>query len=139
MGMIKKKVKITNYADIVRSKDGAIPAGKIRSVQVEAIIDSGARMLCLPADLVETLGLEKIDKKTVRYANGEKDIKEIGSTVTLELMDRKTSCHVLIEKTGAPILVGQIPLEDLDLLIDMAKEDLVVNPESPYMPLAYMY
>lgn len=106
---------------------------------MEAIIDTGARMLCLPADLVEALGLEKIDKKTVRYANGEKDIKEIASTVTLELMERKTSCYVLIEKTGAPVLVGQIPLEDLDRLIDMSKEDLMVNPESPYMSLAYMY
>lgn len=139
MGMIKKKVKITNSADLIKSKAGIIPADKIRSVEVEAIIDSGARMLCLPADLTETLGLEIVDKRTVRYANGDKDIKNIGSTVKFELMGRQTECRVLIEKPGAPVLVGQIPLEDLDFLIDMTKEDLVVNPESPFMPMAYMY
>lgn len=139
MGMIKKKVKITNSADLVKSKAGIIPADKIRSVEVEAIIDSGARMLCLPADLAEVLGLEIVDKRTVRYAIGDKDIKNIGSAVKFELMGRQTECRVLIEKTGAPVLVGQIPLEDLDFLIDMTKEDLVVNPESPFMPMAYMY
>ncbi len=139
MGMIKKVVKITNAADLVRKKDGTISPDKVRSVEVEAIIDSGARMLCIPLDLVENLGLEKVGKKTVRYANGDKDIKYIGSGVILELMGRQSECQVLIEKVGAPILVGQIPLEDLDLLIDMSKEDLVVNPESPYMPIAYMY
>ncbi|MGD2086347.1 MAG: hypothetical protein PVH61_09210 [Candidatus Aminicenantes bacterium] len=56
-----------------------------------------------------------------------------------ELMGRQTECRVLIKKPGAPVLVGQIPLEDLDFLIDMTKEDLVVNPESPFMPMAYMY
>ena len=137
--MIKKKVKIKNSADLVKHKAGIITADKIRSVEVEGIIDTGARMLCLPADLVEILGLEIVDKRTVRYANGDKDIKNIGSAVLFELMERQTECRVLIEKPGAPVLVGQIPLEALDFLIDMTKEDLVVNPESPYMPMAYMY
>ncbi len=139
MGVIKKKVKIKNSADLVKHKAGIITADKIRSVEVEAIIDAKARMLCLPADLVEILGLEIVDKRTVRYANGDKDIKNIGSVVLFELMERQTECRVLIEKPGAPVLVGQIPLEALDFLIDMTKEDLVVNPESPYMPMAYMY
>ena len=139
MGMIKKKVRITNSADLVKSKSGLIPPAEIRSLEVEAIIDTGARMLCLPSDLAEVLGLEIVDKRTVRYANGDKDIREIGSGVILELMGRFTECRVLIEKTGAPVLVGQIPLESLDFLIDMTKEDLVVNPESPFMPMAYMY
>jgi len=139
MGMIKKKIKISNAADLTRKKDGTIPPDKVRFVEVEGIIDTGARMLCLPLDLAETLGLEKVGKKTVRYANGEKDVKDIGSGVILELMGRLCECQVLIEKVGAPVLVGQIPLEDLDLIADMSKEELTVNPESPYMPLAYMY
>jgi clan AA aspartic protease len=139
MGLIKKKVKISNMEDLFKKKSGLISPDKVRSVEVEAIIDSGARMLCLPEDLVEKLGLETVDKKTVVYANGRKEIKKIGSAVILEIMERKTACQVLIESPGAPVLLGHIPLEDLDFVIDMSKEDLVVNPESPYLPLAYMY
>lgn len=139
MGRITQRIKVVNAADVVRFKDGTLPGDKIRQLEVEGIIDTGARMLVLPEDLVIRLGLEALEKRTVRYANGESDVKNVGSAVILEVMGRTTECRVLIEKPGAPVLVGQIPLEDLDLVVNMSEEKLTVNPESPYLPMAEIY
>jgi len=144
--MIKKKFKITNVKDLMKLSEKLIKPEEVRSIEVEAIIYTGARMLVLPEDLVKKLGLDIIDKRTVRYANGERAEKNIASTIELEIIDkrlevggRKTHCDVMVEKIGAPVLVGQIPMEDMDLLVDMSKEDVMPNPESPYTPMVYLY
>jgi clan AA aspartic protease len=141
MGEIKEKLKITNLLDINAVKFGVKNSNEIRSIEIIAIVDSGARMLSIPADLAEKLGLEIVDKKTVRYTDGHTDVKQIGSDIEVILthLERKTHCQVLIERPGSPVLLGQIPMEDMDVVINMSDEKLTVNPESPYMPMAHQY
>lgn len=43
--------------------------------------------------------------------------------------------------TGALVLgdeawLGAVPMEDMDVLIDMARQQLIVNPESPNIAVA---
>jgi hypothetical protein len=45
----------------------------------------------------------------------------------------------LIENPGAPVILGEIHTEDMDVVINMAEEKLTVNPESPYLPMATQY
>ena len=123
MGKVIEKIRLTSLFD---------PS---RSAEVDAVIDTGATMLVLPADLVERLGLRKIRDVRVRYANGGSEPKGVYGVVTLELKGRTGNFDVLAETESTQPLVGQIVLEELDLVVDPRSRSLTPNPDSPDMPM----
>ncbi len=123
MGKVMEKVKITNLLN------------PTKSVEIEAIVDTGAMMLVLPENIVNELGLEKIKEVKAKYANGRVGTKGIYGVVTLEIQGRVGHFDALAEGAGSQPLIGQIVLEALDLVIHPATKTLGPNPESPEMPL----
>jgi len=123
MGKIVEKIKLTNVFD---------PS---KTVEIDAVIDSGATMLALPQDVVEQLVLRKHRETKVRYANNLYEDKSIYGVVEVVLAGRAGNFDVLAEPVGATPLVGQVVLEILDLLIDSKGRRLVPNPLSPEMPM----
>ncbi|MDZ7289793.1 MAG: hypothetical protein ONB44_06805 [candidate division KSB1 bacterium] len=123
MGKVMEKIKLTNVFD---------PS---KSVEVDAVIDSGATMLALPQDIVDQLALRKNREVKVRYANNHVEDKSVYGVVEVELLGRVGNFDVLAEPTGASPLVGQVILEVLDLLIDAKSRKLIPNPASPEMPM----
>jgi predicted aspartyl protease len=123
MGKVMEKIKLTNIFD---------PS---KSVEIDAVIDSGATMLALPQDVIDQLALRKDREVKVRYANNHREDKSIYGIVKLELAGRSGNFEVLAENVGTPPLVGQVVLEILDLLIDAKGRRLMPNPESPEMPM----
>ena len=80
MGEIRIKVRLENAGDMRLKDAGRLDVGKVRSVEIEAVADTGAVLTLLPQDLVENLGLVKIDKTVVTLANDQKiemDLAEI--------------------------------------------------------------
>lgn len=122
MGKIVEKIKLTNFV-----------TGK--SVQVDALIDTGATMISLPQDTVDQLGLAKTGELTVRYGNNKTEIKSVYGVVTVEITGRTAQFDVLAEVEGSQPLVGQLVLERLDLLPDPTARRLIPNPRSPDMPM----
>jgi len=123
MGKVIEKIKLTNVFDVSKS------------VEIEAVIDSGVTMLALPQDVVDRLALRKHRETKVRYANNQYEDKSIYGVVEVELAGRTGNFDVLAERTGATPLVGQVVLEILDLLIDTKGRKLIPNPLSPEMPM----
>ena len=123
MGKVVEKVKLTSLFEL----------GK--SVEVDAVIDTGATMLVLPQDVIEELGLRKIGERRVRYANNQIQIKSVYRGVILELKGRDGIFDVLGEVKGSEPLVGQIVLEALDLIVDPITKTVIPNPKSPDMPM----
>ncbi|MCW3131432.1 MAG: aspartyl protease family protein [Candidatus Methanospirare jalkutatii] len=123
MGKVVEKVKLTSLFE------------PEKSVEVDAIIDTGATMLVLPQDVIEELGLRKIGERRVRYANNQIQIKPVYRGVILELNGRDGIFDVLGEVEGSEPLVGQIVLEALDLIVDPITKTVIPNPRSPDMPM----
>jgi len=123
MGKVVEKVKLTSLFE------------PEKSVEVDAIIDTGATMLVLPQDVIEELGLRKIGERRVRYANNQIQIKSVYRGVILELKGRDGIFDVLGEVEGSEPLVGQIVLEALDLIVDPITKTVIPNPRSPDMPM----
>jgi predicted aspartyl protease len=120
MGKVMEKAKITNLLD------------PTKSVEIEAIVDTGAMMLVLPENVVNKLGLEKIKEVKAKYANGRVETKGMYGVVTLEIQGRVGHFDALAEVADSQPLIGQIIL---DLVIHPATKTLGPNPESPEMPL----
>ncbi|MEM2238866.1 MAG: clan AA aspartic protease [Candidatus Bathyarchaeia archaeon] len=123
MGKVVEKVKFTN---VFKPE---------KSVEVEALIDTGATMASLPIDIVENLGLIEIDRRRVRYADNRIELKPVYGVVKIEIKERVGNFDVIGEVRGSQPLIGQVVLETLDLLVDPTTRKVIANPRSPDIPM----
>ena len=123
MGKVVEKIKVINVFE------------PEREIELEAVIDTGATMLVLPQNVINKLNLRKMREVKVRYAYNRTEIKSIYGVVTVEMCGRAGEFNVLAEPEGAQPLVGQIILEQLDLIVDPSTRKVIPNPRSPEMPM----
>ena len=138
MGKIVMKVRLTNDSDIEKCRSGLIAGTDVRSLEIEALVDTGATILVLPAAAVARLGLFVRGHRNVRYADGRTAKVPWVGGIHFEVLGRDMVCDALVEPNGAVALIGQIQLEELDLIVDPKSHELRVNPESPDAPLLDM-
>jgi len=135
MGRVIAQLKLTNHTDLQNAQRGLAPAEGVKTVAIEALVDTGATMLLLPADVVDELGLLRERMRKVRYADGRvEELAWVGG-VRLEVLGREMVCDALVAPAGTTPLLGQIQLEELDLIVDPKSRELRVNPASPDLPL----
>jgi clan AA aspartic protease len=135
MGRVMTRLTLTNHTDTINAAEGLMSPERIRSLEIEARVDTGATMLVLPADVVATLGLRYLGTRRIRYANGAVHAVPWVGGLRIEILGREMTCDALVEAVGTTPLVGQIPLEGLDLVVDPKTRDVSVNPASPEAPL----
>ena len=98
-------------------------------VEVMALADSGALHLCIPEHIQIQLNLEAIDHKEVTLADGSKRLVPYVGPVELRFKNRVGFAGALV--LGDQVLVGAIPMDDMDLIIIPKTRTLAVNPDSP--------
>jgi clan AA aspartic protease len=135
VGRVMAKIKLSNNTDLSKAREGLIESGAVRTAEIEGLADTGATMLVLPADVVARLGLVPDGDRTVKYANGQLAKVPRVTGVRIEILGRDMTCDALVEPAGTIALIGQIPLEGLDLVVDPKSHDVTVNPASPDSPL----
>ena len=123
MGKVIEKVRIKNVFD---------PS---KSIEIEALVDTGATMMVLPEDMVRELGLKKVREVKARYANNKVEMKPVYRAVIVEILGREGTFDVIGEEEGAQPLIGQVVLEVLDLVVDPRTRKLIPNPASPETPM----
>ncbi len=126
MGKVIVKIKLTNLKDVFLKTAGA-RKGKAREVEVEALVDAGATRLYLKPTVIKKLGLERTDTVRSRTTNGDV-LRYKYEPVRLELMGRQENFDVVEVPEGAPSLIGQVPLEALDFVVDSRGQHLMPNP-----------
>jgi len=134
MGRVMAIITLRNIRDEILAEQGSMSRADVRQVEVEALVDTGANMLVLPEEIVEQLGLDEIDRRRVKYADGSRAVKRVVGTVHLEVAGRHSRFNAIAENRGTTPLIGQIVLEELDLIVDPRSKELRPDPESPDMP-----
>lgn len=135
MGEVKVEVELENAVDRELQRQGTLQEEKIRSAKIRALVDSGAVLLVLPQDLVETLGLREVGKAIVSYDDERREERSLAGIVTVRVGDRSTSLNCVVGPPSSGALLGQVVLETMDLLVDCTQQKLVPRPESPFLPL----
>ena len=135
MGKVMQRIKLTNSYDEDAVTRGHLGVAEVRTTEIEALVDTGATMMVLPADAVSHLGLLPAGRRKVRYADGRvAEVPWVGG-IRISILGREAIISALVEAAGTTPLIGQIPLEELDLLVDPKSRELLVNPASPDAPL----
>jgi len=98
-------------------------------IEVTALADTGAVHLCIPEHVKIQLGLEEIDRKEVTLADGSKSLVPYVGPIELRFMNRVGFSGALV--MGDQVLLGAIPMEDMDLVLVPKTRRIEVNPMSP--------
>ncbi|MBI1764181.1 MAG: clan AA aspartic protease [Acidobacteria bacterium] len=139
MGEVVVQLHLENAVDRELARRGLIKEEEVRELETPAIADSGARMLLLPQEQVEALGLREMRKAIVKYADERKEERLVAGIVTVTVNNRQANVECVIRPLACEALLGQVPLEVMDLLVDCAEQKLVPRPESPILPLLKFY
>lgn len=129
MGKVVVAAKIENLDDLFRAEKGEITSDQVRRVDVaDALVDTGATGLLLPKKLIQQLGLRPFRVRSSRGLGGLLGI-QIYNAVRLTIQGRDCQLDVGEISDEFPVLIGQIPLEMLDWVVDPVGQKLIGNPE----------
>ena len=119
------------YADIelINPKEQTL-----RPMKINALVDTGAITLCVPEHIVLQLKLEALEQREVTTADGKKRLVPYVGPVQIRFENRNCFTGALV--LGDSVLLGAVPLEDMDLVINPRLQTITVNPESPNIPAA---
>ena len=129
MGKVLVAARIENLEDLFNAEKGILPKEAVRSVEVQdALVDTGATGLLLPRRLVQSLGLHPLHTRQARGLGGMVPLP-MYRAVRLTVQGR--DCAIDVGEIGDefPVLIGQVPLELLDWVVDPKGQRLIGNPE----------
>ncbi len=101
----------------------------LQPVHVKALVDTGALHLCIPEHLVMQLGLQELEKREVTLADGHHQLVPYVGPIRVRFANRQAFVGAMV--LGDEVLLGAIPMEDMDLVVHPATQTLMPNPESP--------
>lgn len=128
MGRVLTEVTIENLKDLWDAERGMVAADQVRRITVpDALVDTAASLLSLPTRMIQLLGLTKVAEKQVKTSLGT-GTASVYAAVRLTIQDRFCTTDVMEVPDEVPVLVGQLPLENLDFVIDPRSHRLIGNP-----------
>jgi clan AA aspartic protease len=107
---------------------------ELTALDVSALADSGAVHLCIPEHLAIQLKLSELERREVVLADGHRRTVPYVGPVEVRFANRRCFTGALV--LGNEVLLGAIPMEDMDLVLRPQLQSLEVNPESPNIPLS---
>lgn len=119
------------YADLTLSNPTNM---NISPMQVRALVDTGALHLCIPQHVAIQLDLRELESREVTLADGGRRV--VPYVGPIEVRFEKRRCFVGAMVMGDETLLGAIPMEDMDLVIEPSRRMVTVNPASPNIPLS---
>ncbi len=135
MGEIVVDVELENLSDRNLFERGYLAEEEIRHVRIPAVADTGAVMLALPEDVVERLGIDEVGTINTTFADGRRGELPIAGGVGIQIGDRSMIGRCIVAPTGSDPLIGQVNMEEMDLIADCTNQTLHPRPESPERPL----
>ena len=128
MGKVTTQIKVENWDDTTLLAAGARKE-KPRAIETDALVDTGAVKFYLKTSVIRQLGLRPIGELKSRTMSDRMETRRIFSPAFLEIQGRSGRFDVIEVPDTLPNIVGQIPLEDLDWVVDCRNQKLIPNPE----------
>ncbi|GHU91827.1 hypothetical protein FACS189476_12550 [Spirochaetia bacterium] len=125
MGQVHTDITLKNAGDESAVERGYIKDSKVREITVQAMADTGALALTITEPVRKALGLRIVKEGQVTYANNTKETCGITEPVEVHWKDRSTSCWAVIVPGEGEVLLGAIPLEGMDLMVDPVSQQLI--------------
>ena len=129
MGRTVVRFTLSNSRDLDAVDEGRLAPEKVRKVEMDGVVDTGAARLILPSGVAAVLGLTPDGQSTVRYADHRRERRDVVRDAHVHLQGRGGVFKAVLEPARTDALLGAIVLEDLDFLVDSTAQRLV--PRDP--------
>lgn len=121
MGLVYTELKLRNPRNL-----------DLKPQEPKALVDTGALHLCIPEHVSLQLGLEELQKREVTTADGKSHLVSYVGPIEVSFENR--SCYTGALVMGDEVLLGAVPMEDMDLVVHPAKRLVMANPKNPNIP-----
>jgi clan AA aspartic protease len=118
MGLAYARVKLANPR---------LP--ELAPVEVDALADTGSVHLCIPEHIAIQLNLEEFDRREVTLADGSRQTVPYMGPISIFVANRRGFAGAMI--LGNQVLLGAIPMEDMDLVVNPKTQQVIANPVNP--------
>ena len=132
MGVFKEEISLENILDRGFANRGYIKESEVRRLKVEAMPDTGAWTLVINEDIRQKLGLTIEETSESSLADGQRGTYDVTESVKIRWKDRSISLPAVVVPNAKDILLGALPLEAMDLMVDPVHGCLVgVHGDQP--------
>ncbi|MBK8390389.1 MAG: retroviral-like aspartic protease family protein [Saprospiraceae bacterium] len=132
MGLVYAEIELINGGDLELARRNMLDPEDIKRMSVEMLVDSGSYYMCINETVKEQLDLSVIEKRKGQLANGQIVEHEVVGPIEVKFKNRRCHVDAMVLPGDSEMLLGAIPMEDMDVLIHPLRQELVVNPEHPY-------
>lgn len=131
MGLVFAEIELLASDDLALVRRGYLPPDQVHRCMIRAMVDSGATMLAIPEFVRRQLDLQKVRDIEADLADGSSVKLDVVGPIEVRFQNRRTTVDAIVTPESKQVLLGAIPMEGMDVLIDPKRERLIVNPESP--------
>ena len=121
MGLVYAEIELSNPA-----------AGDLRPMIVRALVDSGSTWMIVPQHVANQLSLRVAEQKEITLADGAKRLVDYVGPLRVKFANRNAFVGAIV--MGDEVLLGAIPMEDMDVLVHPQSRSLIPNPSNPNIP-----
>ena len=125
MGHVNTQITLKNVKDIFRAEEGIIQETEIRKATVDVMVDTGATMLVINEQLFEQLGLDVMGEREITLANDAKEMCKLTEPLEINWGNRSIAMPALVMEDASDFLLGVLPLEGMDLMVDTVNQRLI--------------
>lgn len=135
MGKVDAIIELINGLDAIEARRNNIGEDEMRRFTVKSVVDTGSMYLCINEIVQEVLQLPSLGTKKVALANEQPILCDYVGPVEIKFSNRTVECASAIVLPGnSECLLGLLPLEEMDVIIDPKRNELIVNPDHPDCP-----
>jgi clan AA aspartic protease len=137
MGLVYVEIELLSVDDLALSRRGFLRTDEVKRIRCKALVDSGAYELVINEDIKKQLDLPVLEERIVKLADDSERRVELVGPLEIRFENRSTVVRAVVLPGAAEILLGAIPMEGLDVVIDPREQRLIVNPAYPDIPSTY--
>ena len=131
MGHVYADITLLNAFEVRAAQKGLIAERDVKTLSVNALVDIGAMSLTINEEIARQLDLQVQKRLEVTLADGSFRKCDYVGPVDIHFENRFACCHALVLPGADEVLLGVIPLEEMDVIIDPITQKLSVHPDRP--------
>ena len=132
MGLVYADIELINAIDLGLARRYKIGEEEVKRMRVNMLVDTGSVYMCINESVQEQLQLDLIEKRKGQLADGSIVEYDVVGPIEVRFQNRRCVVDAMVLPCDNELLLGSIPLEDMDVMVDSYRRELIVNPEHPY-------
>jgi len=125
MGYVYADITLRNAIDVGFYTRGEMQEPDIRQITVQAMVDTGAGTLIINDAVRQALGLNVLGEQYATLADKAVKMCKYTEPVEIHWGNRYSIVDAVVMEGSDEVLLGAIPLERMDLIVDPARQTLI--------------